>query len=143
MAWMPIIASVAGGLLGMMGQEDTNDTNLQIQQQNSAFNAQQSAEQRAWSHNEAQIQRDYQTDMANTTWQRGVNDMRAAGLNPMLAYSQGGGTCSTRRYGTSLCCNSRATWQRPERLGKRWARRATMGPNRKHTSRHRQKTAGS
>lgn len=32
----------------------------------------------------------YQTGMSNTSYQRGVEDMKAAGINPALAYSQGG-----------------------------------------------------
>lgn len=78
MAWLAAAATVFSSILQSEGQEDTNDQNAQIQRENSAFNAA-----------EAQKNRDFQQYNSDTVWQRGVQDMQSAGLNPMLAYRQG------------------------------------------------------
>ena len=61
-------ADIIGGLFGMSAQKKANKANIKLQRQ-----------QQAWEER-----------MSNTSWQRGVQDMLKAGINPMLSVSQGG-----------------------------------------------------
>lgn len=80
-SWAPIVGAagqIASGVLNNIGIQQANSANAAM----------------------AQKQMDFQADQTSTAYQRGTADMRAAGLNPMLAYSQGGASSGSGAMAT-------------------------------------------
>lgn len=76
----PLLATVGVPALGSaFGQHQANKQNVRLSREGMAFEADQ-----------VQKQMQFQERMSGTSYQRATEDMRLAGINPMLAYAQGG-----------------------------------------------------
>jgi len=61
------------------GQQQTNQANANLNRENRDWNA--------W---QAELNREFQQNMSGSAYTRAVADLKRAGINPMLAYMQGG-----------------------------------------------------
>lgn len=86
-----IAAPLIGAVGSFLGQTSANNANSALMNQGNAFNEAQSEKQMA-----------FQRDMRATQYQTAVEDLKAAGLNPMLAYTQGGAGTPTGSSASSV-----------------------------------------
>lgn len=78
----------------------------EMQNDAQAFNAGEAQVNRDFNSAQAIAQRDWTERMSSTQHQRGVNDMRKAGLNPILAVRQGGASVGSGSSATGTPASS-------------------------------------
>lgn len=95
-----LLGQLAGGVLGAFGAHEQNRANARQAREQMAFQKESLRSQMDFSASQAKEQMGFQERMSNTSYQRQVADLKAAGLNPALAYGAGGATAPAGAAGS-------------------------------------------
>lgn len=100
-------ALAAGGSIGSTLL--TNKKQIDLMREQNRFNAAEAVKERLFNAEQAQLQRDFEESMSSTAYQRSVADMKAAGINPILAASNGGAGTPVGAVATGEAAHSSLT----------------------------------
>lgn len=95
------IMSGTGSLLNSLSGSRQGSSSVTSNRSQALYNYNAMQEVMAYNSAEAEKNRKWQEEMSNTAYQRAVEDMRKAGINPILAYRNGGAEVPSGASGTS------------------------------------------
>lgn len=101
------LAQAVSGVFGKQTQMTQSQNEITAAQKLNDFNT-----------SEAQKNRDWQTQMSNTAYQRSTQDMIKAGINPILAYQQGGASTPSGSTASGAKANQAVAGRNPSGIMK-------------------------
>lgn len=105
-----ILPALIGGLVGagasVGSSAMSNEANERMFEKQLEFNREQASLSEGFARQARMDQMVFQREMSNTAYQRAAADMKAAGINPMVAFTQGGASSPSGAGGTGTGASS-------------------------------------